>query len=569
MKMKLKGQILTVVMAMVFLTGIVLFWFSSDKMAEGIYDQAYSGMYACTLAVSDIFENSDSGKYRLSMYGEMWKGGSLNISKSTDIVDRIKENTGYDVTIFWGDTQMLTSIMDENGERQIGTQAPEDVVKKVLEEGQIYQNKNVYIQNEKYIVCYMPLKQNSGEIIGMIFLGIPQDVVIERINNMGLQILIIVVLAVLVVGVLMYFIVNGITVKLNQNMDVLAKISEGNLAAQVDSSVLARKDEIGDLGRAVTILSTKLRGLVEGIHEKSEYLNQEVRYIEKASGELNHNMRVINGSTEEIAGSCSEQAGDANKASGNVHSMGQMISENGQEVTRLSEISGRMKDVSENAMEQFAKLKEVMAQVKEAINFLLQQTTMTGESVAKIGSVTELISDIASQTNLLSLNASIEAARAGEHGRGFAVVAAEIQELSNRSNQAAEEIRKMVGSLNENSSLTLDRVDSVQDIIEKQEEDIRYASEAFEGVRDGIGRTMEGIIQIRDKSEKMERLRSDTVDIVESSAELAEKNSAIVQETTASISRISESIEEIAEKTRDLSRLSEELRESVSVFNMA
>lgn len=93
----------------------------------------------------------------------------------------------------------------------------------------------------------------------------------------------------------------------------------------------------------------------------------------------------------------------------------------------------------------------------QAIHFLSQQTALTNDSVAKISSATNLISDIASATNLLSLNASIEAARAGEHGKGFSVVASEIQQLAEQSNKAAAEIHTMVNNLNANSGSTLER----------------------------------------------------------------------------------------------------------------
>ena len=87
-----------------------------------------------------------------------------------------------------------------------------------------------------------------------------------------------------------------------------------------------------------------------------------------------------------------------------------------------------------------------------------EQTSLTNESVAKISTATDLITAIASQTNLLSLNASIEAARAGEYGRGFAVVASEIQQLSEQSNSAASEIRSMIANLNTNSSQTIEMI---------------------------------------------------------------------------------------------------------------
>lgn len=108
--MKLKAKILSLSLIPVILLGVSMFLVAADRIANGIYDEAYLGMHATTLAVRDIFEIGYEGAYRLDEKGDLWKGEELNISQSIDIVDHIKENTGLDVTIFWNDTRVLTSF---------------------------------------------------------------------------------------------------------------------------------------------------------------------------------------------------------------------------------------------------------------------------------------------------------------------------------------------------------------------------------------------------------------------------------------------------------------------------
>lgn len=107
--MKLKGKILSLSLIPVVVLGISMFLVAADRIANGIYDEAYVGMQATTLAVRDIFEEGNSGAYHMDENGMLWKGDSLNISQATDITDHIKENTGMDVTVFWGDTIQKTS----------------------------------------------------------------------------------------------------------------------------------------------------------------------------------------------------------------------------------------------------------------------------------------------------------------------------------------------------------------------------------------------------------------------------------------------------------------------------
>ena len=124
---------MTISLLPVFMLGIGIFILSADRIANGIYNESYAGMQAAALAVRDIFEVGNQGEYHLDDNGDLWKGKTLNISQSDKIVEHIKETTGMDVSIFWGDTRILTSIKNETGEQQTQTKAPDAVVKKVLE----------------------------------------------------------------------------------------------------------------------------------------------------------------------------------------------------------------------------------------------------------------------------------------------------------------------------------------------------------------------------------------------------------------------------------------------------
>lgn len=239
--MKLKGKIFALSLIPVILLGIVMFLVAADRIANGIYDEAYVGMQATTLAVRDIFEVGNSGPYHMDENGMMWKGDSLNISQAQDITDHIKENTGMEVTVFWGDTRVLTSIVNERGERQINTQASKEVVSRVLTNGETYQDRNVEILGKNYIVCYTPVYQeNSNEIVGMVFLGTPQETVSVIINKVRMQFLVIVLFMVILVAVVAYILVNRIIAALKKNMDTLDDISKGLLHIEMEPDILNR-----------------------------------------------------------------------------------------------------------------------------------------------------------------------------------------------------------------------------------------------------------------------------------------------------------------------------------------
>ncbi|MCM1411987.1 MAG: methyl-accepting chemotaxis protein [Lachnospiraceae bacterium] len=567
--MKLKGKILALSLIPVITLGIVMFLVAADRIANGIYDEAYAGMEATTLAVRDIFEVGNSGPYHMDENGMLWKGDTLNISQAEDITDHIRENTGMDVTVFWGDTRILTSITNERGERQINTQASEEVIRHVLENGEIYQNRNVEILGKKYIVCYTPFYQeNSGEIVGMVFLGTPQETVSTIINKVRMQFFLIILCMGVFVSIVAYILVNRIVAALEKNMDILGSISEGMLHMDIEQSILSRKDEIGDLGKNILHLKDSLRAIVKNIHAKSADLGSGVTQIEKISQKVHQVMEEVNHSTQEMTASCSAQAADAYRASENVAVMGNMIENNTSQLGQLHQISDSMKNASMEAMAQFEQLDTVMQSVKEAIYFLSQQTDLTNESVAKISSAAALITSIASQTKLLSLNASIEAARAGEYGKGFSVVASEIQQLAAQSNGTAGQIQEMITNLNMNSTHTLERVEQVQEMIEKQEEDMETTTTIFQQVCNEIDELAAGIDTILESSRSLEDTRTETVAIVHDSASLSQENSASLEEIMASIENIYDEIGGISEKAKYLEGLSREMMASVDVFHI-
>lgn len=308
MKLKLKGKILVLSLFPMILLGISMFLVAADRIANSIYEEAYVGMQATTLAVRDIFEIGYDGPYTMDKNGELWKGEDLNISQAYEIVDQIKNHTGMEVTIFWNDTRILTSITDQNGERQVGTTASPSIVQQVLEEEHSYQNRNVEILGTNYVVYYAPFYQEgTHEPVGMIFLGTPQITITKIINQTRLQLLLLILAGILFATVIVFFMVNNITLALKKNMNYLSAIAQGNLNLFIENRLLKRSDEIGDLGqtqqkakvlesvRTNTIaivqnsssISEENSASVEEIMAEIETINTDISHISEKASRLN------------------------------------------------------------------------------------------------------------------------------------------------------------------------------------------------------------------------------------------------------------------------------------------
>lgn len=567
--MRLRAKMMSIALLPVFILGIGIFLLAADRIANGIYDEAYEGMQAASLAVRDIFEIGNPGKYEIDEAGDLWKGETLNITQSAAIVDHIKDNTGMDVTIFWNDTRILTSIKNSSGERQIQTKAPAAVIQKVLINGEYYFDRQTEILGTEYVVCYAPFYQaDTDQPVGMVFLGKPRAAVAKIINEIRLQMLAAITAVLLATGIIVTILVNRINNALAKSMELLQQIADGDLTVQIDAFLLNRPDELGMLGREILQLRNKFQSIANMLHEKSGQLDNASSELHEHSGTILNLMKGLDQSAREMSTGCTSLAEDACEAGHDVSSMGEMLEESNADIRKMHEISSQIQDMAQQTMDEILELNKDMKQVRTSIDYLDQQTLLTKESADKISTATDLIAAVASQTSLLSLNASIEAARAGDLGRGFGVVASEIQNLSVQANDAVEDIRTMVESLNDNSGHTIRRMEEVRIFIDNQETHIEKTGQVFEHVRNGITEAVDHMDHVITRTESMEDVRINMIAAVQNSAAMAQENAASIQEVTASLMNAYEEIQILSDRTDELDLLSTQMKESVSVFSV-
>ncbi len=566
--MKLRSKIILVAITPVVVFGIFIYIFARIKVTSSMETEVFNGLHSSVLAVRSALGEINTDEYVLE--GDQLMKGDFNVTANTSIVDDVKAGTGTVTTIFFGDTRYATSVVKPGtSERVLYTQAGEKVIEKVLKGGQEYSASNVDIVGSKYYTYYVPLYQEgTNEVIGMCFCGRPQADVEKEISVVTNSILVSTIIAILIAAALAIIVALMIVNAINRGIGILNKVAEGDLTEEVPEDLINRKDELGTMGACIEELRSSLIEIISELKEFSSNLYSSSDKLDYASNEASNSIGQVNQAIAEISDGASSQADETQSATENVILMGNMVEDTSSKLKDLIEISESMREAGSKAIDTLDKLDKINKRASSAIDLIYEQTNTTNESVARIQEATALITDIAEETNLLSLNASIEAARAGEQGRGFAVVANQIQKLAEQSNESASRIASIITELLADSEKSVQTMDEVRQIMEEQSEDVRRTQEAFEGVRTGIDQTTTGMGDISQKTTDLDNARVSVVDVVQNLTAIAEENAASTQQTSASANEFSSLVGEIKDETNTLKDIAQSIDKSVGQFRI-
>lgn len=388
----------------------------------------------------------------------------------------------------------------------------------------------------------------------------------SRFSGMFTTFIICVIVLLVVGGVLAVVFGNRIAGGIKQLAAVVCGMADGDLSVTISDAELKRNDEVGMIASSVLQLREKMNAILSDINEQSRHISITNDDFAKRFSEITENVQNVNNAVEDIAHGSNALASEATSAGTQAVEIGKVIEENSESIQKLEETIQKMNHEVEEVSAVLDNLLASNQASSANISVVSDKTVSTNDSANKIKEAVNLIQGIASQTNLLSLNASIEAARAGEMGKGFAVVAEEIRNLADESAASAKTINEIVEELIRNSNESVAKMAEVSEGANDQREKLEQTLTSFAALKNGVNAVSGVSDSILEQIGRLEKQKDIITSVVESLAAISEENAASTEETSSSMQTLTAVVDGCKEDTIELNELSSALHKDVEVF---
>ena len=390
------------------------------------------------------------------------------------------------------------------------------------------------------------------------------EAAIESGRSSMMVMLITTIVCVLLLLAFSYKLINSIRDALNIMVHVCDKLSSGNFIVRTEPS--QRKDELGDVHRALYDMTLKIGDLLKEVSKTTEQMAAASQQLNSSSMESANAATSVAQSVADAASVVVQQQTAVTNGTDSVASISQSVKSISQETEEISQEADQAAKKAEAGNLVVEKSVNQIHSVEEKVRTTARLVDELGARSQEIGAIVDTISDLAGQTNLLALNAAIEAARAGEQGRGFAVVAEEVRKLAEQSATAAQQIADLIGRIQDDTSKAVASMDSDRQAVVQGAESVEGLRQVFEEIN---GLVIDVAGKIESMSDSIQHVADQSSEITNHMEQIdtgAAKVADNMQSISAATEEQSASAQEIASASDSLARQAQDVQENLQKF---
>lgn len=544
--------------------------YPEQKMPEG-YNPKERGWYKLAVehkgevVITDPYEDASSGKTVISMAKTVEKDGKVigvvSIDFSMDVImgKIAKKNVGNNGYIFVVNQQGKIVVHPKS--ELIGTD----------EFAKLPVWKKVQLENNGFVEYIFKGVDKFGvfqinSMTGWKVVATLEKKELSNDTNAMLYILMLLIIMMCIIAIIISLVLSkGIHVNIQRLKEAFLKASNGDLKVTIESST---KDEFKELANSFNSMITNIAQLMDKVNKSS---NQ----VLETSTNLADTFQQISASVGEVARTIEDVSVGATNQAQNSHSCVENMNVLSNELDKISLNSKEMDNVSISTKQLGSKGLEMVDSLTEKSNKTRIATTEVNnivrdmnESTKQIGDISETISQITAQTNLLSLNASIEAARAGEAGKGFSVVADEIKKLAEKSSISTQEIKLIIENIQKKSNVAVEAIVSTENIVKEQDIAVVETQKIFSEILNSIETMINKVNEVKASINDINEKKQNAVEEIQNISFISEQAAASSEQVTASTEEIAATMDELTVYTDDLKYMAEQLSEEINKFEI-
>ncbi|MDF2802303.1 MAG: mcpC4 [Anaerocolumna sp.] len=386
------------------------------------------------------------------------------------------------------------------------------------------------------------------------------------IDIIRLRIFVLVAIASLLMAFICIYIVRFIVSNMKALTNNMHLLSINNLSFNPHLS--NSKDEIGTLSSSVSVLVLSLRGIVEKLLNTSYHLATSSSTMKIASDEVTTSMSEISRTICELAEGSASQAEDTQKLVDEITNLGEAVLTSTQSTKKLSQTTHKIMLISQEGLETVTNLDDINKQNQSAFRSIFQTIDIVNRNTSKIMESATMISEIAEEINLISLNTNIEASKASTTGRGFTVIAKEIHKLSEQTKTATLLINSMLCHITNNINIASQQCNEVDNAVSLQTKCVLETKNNYSSIVNMLDIINNEIIVLETVSKKIEESRSFISLFSSNVSAVSEEYAASTQEASAVTEQVLSSITNINQIGNKVDDLASELKDIISKFTL-